>query len=183
MRRTSAVRRRLEDTRRRARSTLGRIPRIGSLAGVAAVCALLAWSALSVANAFGTVDHARSASASAYEYQYQTPSVTTAIKDAQNHTVTEAPVGSSVHDTVTVSGTLGTPTGTVTFRLFTTTGCSDASTTESRPLVNGAASSSATTVPATGLSYLVQYSGDGTYTPATSACESLSPLPSTWSLT
>jgi hypothetical protein len=70
MRRTSAFRRRLPDVQRRARSSVGRIPRIRSLAGLAAVSAIVAWSALSVVNAFGTVDRTRSASSAAYEYEY-----------------------------------------------------------------------------------------------------------------
>jgi hypothetical protein len=182
MQRTSAFRRRLAGAQLRARISLDRIPRFRSLAALAAVSAILAWSALSVVNAFGTVEVTRSANSAAYEYQYQTPTVVTEIEDAQNHPVTEAPVGSSVHDTVTVSGTQGTPTGTVTFHLFTVTGCSGTSVDESTTLLDGEASSTPTTVPPTGLSYRVDYAGDATYTAATSACESLSPLPTTWSL-
>jgi hypothetical protein len=160
--------------------------RLRSFAPLGAVAAIVAWSALSVVNAFGTTNGGLSASSS--QYEYNTPSVDTAIKDAQDQTVTSAPVGSSVHDTVTVSGTSGTPIGDVTFQLYGTTDCTGAHDDETKALVNGSASSTPVQVPSTGLSYIVTYDGssDPTYGDATSGCESLSavspPPPSTWSI-
>src|SRR5205085_2394483 len=72
-------------------------------------------------------------------------STTTLIKNANGDTVTHAPIGTSVHDTVTVPGTLPTPTGTVTFQLYGTTDCSGAHADQTGvALVSGAASSSST---------------------------------------
>src|SRR5207244_1008311 len=101
-------------------------------------------------------------------------STVTLIKNANGDTITHAPVGSSVHDTVTVSGSLTTPTGTVTFQLYGTTDCSGTHTDESGVALSaGAASSSSTTVPATGLSYKAVYSGNATYNGSTGDCEPL----------
>src|SRR5438309_7986697 len=47
------------------------------------------------------------------------PTITTEIHDANHTVVTSVPVGTTVHDKATVSGTAGTPTGTVTFKWFT----------------------------------------------------------------
>src|SRR5437899_584713 len=57
-----------------------------------------------------------------------TPTVTTEIHDASHPVVTSVPAGSTVHDKATVSGSLGTPTGTVTFTFFTgSSACTGAS--------------------------------------------------------
>jgi len=102
------------------------------------------------------------------------PTVVTTIRDAANNAITAAAVGSSVHDTVAVTGSGPTPTGNVTFNLFTSRDCSGTSTPQVVALVAGVASSSSTTVTAAGLSYNASYPGDTTYTSGTSACE---PLP------
>src|SRR5207342_1801698 len=47
----------------------------------------------------------------------------TVIHDAAHATVTSVPAGTTVHDQATVTGTLGTPTGTVTFDWFTNGTC------------------------------------------------------------
>lgn len=188
--RMSVIRRRLADAHQRALTSLRRIRRIRSLAALAAVAAILTWSALSVVNAFGTVDAtrtAKSASSAQYEYTIFFTSVETAIKDAQtDQPVTEAPVGASVYDTATVFAD-ETPPGSVTFQRFSTPNCMGSHQDEEVALVNGAARSSTTTVPSTGLSYKVVYGGatDGfnTWQSSTSGCESLSPLPATFSLT
>jgi hypothetical protein len=71
MRHTSAFRRRLAAARRRTRSSFDHIRRRPrSLAALAAVSAILVWSALSVVNAFGTANGGASAGSSAYQYQY-----------------------------------------------------------------------------------------------------------------
>src|SRR5207247_1493198 len=48
-----------------------------------------------------------------------TPTVATEIHDASHAVVTSVPAGTTVHDKATVSGSFGTPTGTVTFTFFT----------------------------------------------------------------
>ncbi|MBI1742384.1 hypothetical protein HYR54_04870, partial [Candidatus Acetothermia bacterium] len=104
------------------------------------------------------------------------PTVTTEIHDPSHAVITSALIGSSVHDKATVSGSVGTPTGSVTFNLYSTTDCTGTFTTETVTLSSGMAESSATTVPNTGLSYMVTYSGDANYNPATSSCEPLSAI-------
>src|SRR3989442_5251398 len=47
------------------------------------------------------------------------PTVTTEIHNASHAVVTSVPAGTAVHDKATVSGSFGTPTGTVTFTFFT----------------------------------------------------------------
>ena len=47
----------------------------------------------------------------------------TVIHDAAHATVTSVPAGTTVHDQATVTGGLGTPTGTVTFSWFTNGTC------------------------------------------------------------
>src|SRR2546426_3087961 len=49
-----------------------------------------------------------------------TPTVATEIHNASHAVVTSVPAGTTVHDKATVSGSFGTPTGTVTFTFFTT---------------------------------------------------------------
>jgi uncharacterized repeat protein (TIGR01451 family) len=103
-------------------------------------------------------------------------SVGTVIHDA-NGAVDSALVGSTVHDvaTVTGSGEGGTPTGSVTFALFSGTGCSgEPSSTETVDLADGSASSSAATVPEGGLSYRVHYNGSNVYDVSDGLCENLS---------
>ena len=47
-----------------------------------------------------------------------TPTVATDVHDAQHAVVTSAAIGSTVHDKATVSGSGGTPTGTVDFTVW-----------------------------------------------------------------
>lgn len=104
------------------------------------------------------------------------PAITNAIQNGSNATVASAPIGSSVHDLVTVASSTSstTPTGTVDFNLFPNTSCSGTPATQSAvTLVNGSAQSATTTVPATGLSYTVHYSGDASTTAANSGCQAL----------
>jgi uncharacterized repeat protein (TIGR01451 family) len=104
-----------------------------------------------------------------------TVSVVTTIRDASENAITSAAIGSVVHDTVVVSGNVGTPTGNVTFTLYSgVSDCSgNGSTSAPVALVNGAAASGTTTVPPGGLSYRAHYLGDGTYNAADGDCEPL----------
>ena len=101
-------------------------------------------------------------------------SVTSSIlSSTTNLATTSVGVGGSVFDTVTIASSTSstTPTGTVNFNLFPNVSCSAASTTQSGvALVNGMATSSASVVPSTGLSYLVNYGGDTTNASTTSSC-------------
>ncbi|MBI1741719.1 Ig-like domain repeat protein, partial [Candidatus Acetothermia bacterium] len=103
-------------------------------------------------------------------------SVTTDVHDSSHDVITTAPIGSSVHDKATVSGSGPAPTGSVTFKLYSTTDCTGSFTTETVTLSSGMAESSATTVPNTGLSYMVIYKGDANYNPSAGVCEPLQPI-------
>ncbi|HXI45128.1 MAG TPA: hypothetical protein VNH13_02410, partial [Candidatus Acidoferrales bacterium] len=48
-------------------------------------------------------------------YTLLTPSIQTVVKDGSGNVVTTATVGTTVHPKATVTGSGGTPTGTVTF--------------------------------------------------------------------
>jgi len=103
-----------------------------------------------------------------------TPTVATTIRNEAGDPVTSAPVGTMVHDTVTLSGSGATPTGDVTFHLFSgSSSCQGTGTDETVALASGAASSTAVAVPAGGLSYTLDYAGDDNYDPSASDCESL----------
>jgi hypothetical protein len=108
--------------------------------------------------------------------------MSTTVKDAQGATVDDThkvAAGSTVHDSATLTGQVGTfsfnGTATVTYRFFTSHDCSGtASTTETKYLnSNGTVpDSSATGQLAAGTySYQASYSGNANYNPKTSACE------------
>ncbi|MHB8335465.1 MAG: hypothetical protein ACYDEH_11305, partial [Acidimicrobiales bacterium] len=80
--------------------------------------------------------------------------------------------GLSATDSATVAGTSGTPTGTVTFTLFSGAPGSGKPvagyTPDTEPLVNGVATSAPTgTLPGGNYYFMVTYSGDGTYSTIT----------------
>ena len=82
-------------------------------------------------------------------------------------------VGDAIHDTATLSGGQ-TPTGTISFKLYSTTTCKTLVTTLSAlaPVTGDGAYRSATFVPATAGTYYwtASYSGDTFNNPATSPC-------------
>jgi uncharacterized repeat protein (TIGR01451 family) len=105
----------------------------------------------------------------------------TDIHNGSHQVVTSVGAGTTVHDKATVSGALGTPTGTVTFKWFTNGTCTGtaAATSSEFPLSGGSvdATSFAFTTPsgASGnFSFQATYSGDATYNGSTGACEPLS---------
>jgi hypothetical protein len=101
------------------------------------------------------------------------PTVSVAVKNTSNATVTSANIGSTVFATALVASTSATtsPSGTVTFNRYDNTSCVGTPTIQSGvSLVNGAATSSNATVGASGLSYKVLYSGGGIFSNAESAC-------------
>jgi uncharacterized repeat protein (TIGR01451 family) len=90
-------------------------------------------------------------------------------------TVTSVPLGSTVTDKATVSGTgAGTPTGTVAFTFFSNGACTGTGTSagNSKALSGGVATSNAEG-PLTAGSYSFQatYSGNGNYKTSTGDCE------------
>ncbi len=109
------------------------------------------------------------------------PSAVTEIHNADHTPVTSVDAGTTVHDKATVSGSLGTPTGTVTFTFFTAskecTGASVGAGTVT--LVGGVAHpSDAGALPAGGYSFKAHYNGeDPNYLSADSPCEPLTVNP------
>ncbi|TLZ59631.1 MAG: hypothetical protein E6K13_09530, partial [Methanobacteriota archaeon] len=106
------------------------------------------------------------------------PTVVTEIHDASQNVVTSVALSTTVHDKATVSGSFGTPTGTVTFTFFTaSTGCTGASAGSGTvTLVSGVAHPSNSQGPlAVGsYSFKAHYNGeDADYGPADSPCEPL----------
>ncbi len=105
-------------------------------------------------------------------------STVTAIHDASHGTVTSVNVGSTVHDSATVSGSGATPTGSVVFSWFLNGACTGApaATSSSQTLTGG-------TVDATGFAFTVNtsgsrsfqaiYGGDALYNGSTGDCEPL----------
>ena len=101
-----------------------------------------------------------------------TPSVTTAVQSG-GQTVTSVPLGSSVSDQATVSGTAGTPTGTVTFTFFSNGTCTAPGTPDGTGTLSGGVATSAAEVPtATGsYSFMASYGGSSAYSSASGTCE------------
>ena len=87
--------------------------------------------------------------------------------------VTAVAAGSSVTDQATVSGSAGTPTGTVTFTFFTNGTCTSPGTAGTPvTLVSGVATSASSGALTTGShSYQATYNGNSIYGPSTGACE------------
>jgi uncharacterized repeat protein (TIGR01451 family) len=109
-------------------------------------------------------------------------STTTDIHNAAHTIVTSAPIGSTVHDLATVTGTAagGIPTGTVDFTVYlTSTDCTGAGTTAGSVALDGsgiAHPSNTAVVPVGGLSYKAHYNGSTTYNASDGACEPLTPV-------
>jgi hypothetical protein len=99
----------------------------------------------------------------------------TAIKQG-GQTVTSVAAGSSVTDQATVSGSAGTPTGTVTFTFYTSGNCTTGGTVLTpNSTLSGAVATSAAQGPLGQGSYSFQatYNGNGAYNTSTGTCEPL----------
>src|SRR2546422_3678823 len=100
------------------------------------------------------------------------------MHNASHNVVVAVPAGTTVHDKATVSGSFGTPTGTVTFTFFTTsstcTGTSVASGTVTLD-ASGVVPPSASQGPLSpgSYSFIAHYNGDPNYTATDSPCEPL----------
>ena len=103
------------------------------------------------------------------------PIIITTIRNVNSAPITSAAIGASVRSAVTVaSSTNPTPTGTVDFNLYSNTSCTGTPTTQTGVvLVDGSATSSATTVGAAGLSYKIHYNGEATNVAANGVCAPL----------
>jgi Tfp pilus assembly protein PilV len=103
------------------------------------------------------------------------PSVASTIYDnSTNLPVSSVASGATVYDKAVLSGSAGTPTGTVDFNLYTNKdNCSGTKTTETKTLVSGTVSSSTYTTNNKSISYQVHYNGDANYNPADGPCEPL----------
>ena len=112
-----------------------------------------------------------------------TPTVITEIHEDPGHTPTASvDAGSSVHDKATVSGSAGTPTGSVTFTFFTsidcTTGGSPAGTVTLDASGVAHPSMSEGPLSAGSYSFRAHYNGSVAYMQRDSACEPLTVTPS-----
>jgi hypothetical protein len=130
-------------------------------AGIIAALALLAVSAFAFSALFAKADTGAV--------------VTASIQNGSNIVILTAPIGTPIHTAATVSSSTSAtvPTGTVDFLTFPNTICSgQPSVTQTAvALVNGSAQSSTTTVPASGISYVVHYNGDVNASPSNSVCQ------------
>src|SRR6266536_1076212 len=111
-----------------------------------------------------------------------TPNVTTAIHNPAHQVVTSVPVGTTVHDSVSVvdPNAFGIPTGDVTIDWFLNGTCTGSPAVNSGPLTLDAAGN----LDATGFAFTVNspgfrgfkahYLGDSNYAPADGPCEPLS---------
>ncbi len=101
--------------------------------------------------------------------------ITATIQNGSNANITGALIGTGVHAAVSVASSTGPlPTGTVDFNRYQNTTCSGTATVEAGvALSSGLAQSATTTVPNTGLSYIVHYSGNGTYPAGDTSCQAL----------
>ncbi|HXQ62554.1 MAG TPA: Ig-like domain repeat protein [Acidimicrobiales bacterium] len=107
------------------------------------------------------------------------PSTTVTGVQLNGSTVTSVPLGSTVTDKATVSGTgAGTPTGTVTFTYFTNGTCSAPGSAAGAPTLNGsgvATSSSEGPITVIGnYSFTAVYGGDANYAGSNGGCEAFS---------
>ena len=105
-------------------------------------------------------------------------STATVIHDSNHNVVTSVSAGTVVHDQATVTGGLGTPTGTVTFSWFTNGTCAGSPVATSGPfsLSGGVADGTTftqTPVLAGSYAFRATYAGDGTYNGSTGPCEPL----------
>ncbi len=104
------------------------------------------------------------------------PTLTTVIRDGQGSAVTSAVVGTTVHDSTTLSSTSGTITGTVTYMRFSGAQCTGPSVDETVTVGTGNVvpdSSLFTTDAAGAISYKASYTGDSNNAAVGGACQLL----------
>ncbi len=104
----------------------------------------------------------------------------TVIHSAGDQVVTTVPVGSTVHDLVTVTGLGGgpTPTGSVTVDWFASGTCSGVAASSSGPIALAGGEAHATGFPQTpaapgSYGFEAHYGGDAAYLPSDGPCETL----------
>lgn len=105
------------------------------------------------------------------------PTVSTSIHNPNHNIVTTVPVGTIVHDSVTVSGSNGTPSGSIFLKWFVNNTCTGdpAATSGNISLTSGSvdATSFSQTAVISGGSFLAHYNGDTNYTVGDATCEPL----------
>src|SRR5258706_4822982 len=105
------------------------------------------------------------------------PQITTTIHNSDHGEVLSISAGGSVHDSATVTGDVGTPSGTINFTFFNNNACTGegASAGAGISLLNGVADPSTTegSLNAGSYSFQAHYNGDGKYNELTSDCEPL----------
>src|SRR5438477_531215 len=108
-------------------------------------------------------------------------SVTTGIRMAANAVTTSAAVGATVHDSATVTGTQagGTPTGTVTFTVYSSPDCTTGGVAGTPVALSRFPYTTLfrSVQTAGGISFSAHYNGSTTYNESSSVgCEQLSPV-------
>ena len=109
-------------------------------------------------------------------------STVTAVKSG-GITVTSVPLGSSVTDQATVSGTgAGIPTGTVSFTFFTNGTCTGTGSPAGAPALSGGTATSNVEGPlvAGNYSFTAVYGGNTNYTGSNGGCEPLTVVAASW---
>lgn len=105
------------------------------------------------------------------------PTVTTEIHNSTHAVVTTVAANTAVHDKATVSGSAGTPTGTVDFTYYADGTCSTGATSAGMgiALVSGVAHPSSSETPSTvgTYSFRAHYNGDSNYNSIDGVCEPL----------
>src|SRR5262249_54419843 len=104
-------------------------------------------------------------------------STSTDIHNAAHQIITSAALGSTVHDSASVSGSPFTPTGGVRFTFFTSGDCTTGGTNLPGGLLSGGSFDNTAQaqgpLAAGSYSFQARYSGDSNYNPSTSDCEPL----------
>jgi hypothetical protein len=109
------------------------------------------------------------------------PTVATDVHDGSHTVISFALSGTSVHDSATVTGTLATPTGTVTLKWFSNGTCSGTALATSSPAALSGGTVDAASfaqIPdfhvSSTYAFQATYNGDGVYNAKTGPCEPLS---------
>lgn len=148
--------------------------RVGVPAAALAVAAVLALPAISIHDSTSAAPLAQTSSGTAPAVGTTKSIVTLTVHNTKHNAVTSVAAGTTIHPSVAVTGSAGTPTGVVSFVRYGTSDCSgDLLAGAASGLVGGTLDFTGQTykpmTPGT-LSFKATYPGDATYLPAVSAC-------------
>ncbi len=124
----------------------------------------------------GDANYAAADTCATVALQKQTPTVATQIHNSAHAVITTIVKNNDVHDSATVSGSAGMPTGNVDFTWFTNGTCTGGSGAGNKNLnASGVADGSGNKKPTTAgqYSFRTSYNGDTKYDPQDGPCEVL----------